>query len=102
MPDRKKILELIFQAVEELNARLPEEERLEKSKDTPLTGKSAQLDSLQLVGLIVTAEQKIQEEFNAIITIADERALAQKNSPFRTVGTLADYILMLVQENAKA
>ncbi len=102
MSDSKKILELIFEAVGELNERMPEEEWLEKSKDTPLTGESAKLDSLKLVSLIVATEQKVQEELNAIITIASERALAQKKNPFRTVETLADYILMLVKENAKA
>ncbi len=102
MPDRKKILELIFQVVDELNARSPKEEWLDKSTDTPLTGNLAKLDSLKLVSLIVATEQKVQEEFNAIITIASERALAQKENPFRTVETLADYILMLVKENAKA
>ncbi len=100
MPESKKILELIFEAVGELNERLPEKEWLEKSKDTPLTGKSAKLDSLKLVSLIVATEQKVQEEFNATVTIANERILDQKESPLRTIETLADFISMLVQESA--
>ena len=100
MSDSKKILKLIFQLVDELNERLPEEERLEKSKKTPLTGESAKLDSLKLVSLIVAAEQKVQEEFNATVTIANERILDPKESPLRTIETLADYISMLVQESA--
>ena len=100
MPDSKKILELIFQVVDELNERLPEEERLEQSKETPLTGESAKLDSLKLVSLIVATEQKVQEEFNATVTIANERILDQKQSPLRTIETLADYISTLVQESA--
>ena len=100
MPDSNKILELIFQVVDELNERLPEEERLEKSKETPLTGEAAKLDSLKLVSLIVSTEQKVQEEFNTTITIANERILDQKESPLRTIETLADYISTLVQESA--
>jgi len=100
MPDSKNILELIFQVVDELNERLPEEERLEKSKETPLTGESAKLDSLKLVSLIVATEQKVQEEFNTTVTIANERMLDQKESPLRTIETLADYISMLIQESA--
>ena len=100
MPDSKKILELIFQVVDELNERLPEEERLEKSNETPLTGESTKLDSLKLVSLIVATEQKVQEEFNTTVTIANERMLDQKESPLRTIETLADYISMLVQESA--
>ena len=80
MPDVKKILELIFQVVDELNERLPQEERLEKSKETPLTGEAAKLDSLKLVSLIVSTEQKVQEEFNTTITIVNLLVLVMAQS----------------------
>jgi acyl carrier protein len=44
-------------------------------------------------------EQNIEDEFDVSITIADEKAMSQKRSPFRTIGTLADYIDMLLREN---
>ena len=43
-------------------------------------------------------KKNIEEEFDVSITIADERAMSQKHSPFRTVGILADYIEMLLVE----
>ena len=56
------------------------------------------MDSLGLVNLIVSVEQNIEDDFDVSITIADERAMSQKHSPFRTVGTLADYIEILLKE----
>jgi len=95
----EKIVQAIFRAVDEVNQGLPEGQRLKKSLDTVLFGRSGVLDSLGLVNLIVAAEEKIEEEFGITITIADERAMSRKNSPFRTIGTLVDYVSSLLEEN---
>jgi len=60
--------------------------------DTALFGQNATVDSIGLVTIIVATEQKIEEEFGKAITLADERAMSQKNSPFLSIGTLANYI----------
>ena len=90
--EKEQIAQLIFNAIDEVNQLLPEQEWLVKSIDTVLFGNKGKLDSLGLVNLIVDIEQKIEEAFEIPITLADERALSQKRSPFRTIGTLADYI----------
>jgi D-alanine--poly(phosphoribitol) ligase subunit 2 len=95
----KKIENLIFNAVEEINNQLPDEKQLIKSTKTTLFGREGNLDSLGLVNLVVTIEQNIEDEFDVRITIADERAMSQKHSPFRTIGTLADYINMLLKRD---
>ena len=66
--------------------------------DTTIYGNDSRLDSLGLVNLLVTIEQNIEDEFDASLTLADERAMSQKHSPFRTIGSLADYIDMLLKE----
>jgi len=60
------------------------------------------LDSVGLVSLIVELEQQIADRDEASITIADDRAMSQKRSPFRTIGSLADYVQGLMMEVAKA
>jgi len=99
MEQTTKIVGAIFRAIEEINQQLPELRKLEKSVNTPLLGKSAKLDSIGLVNLIVTTEQNIEEEFGVAITLADEKAMSQKNSPFRTIETLTNYITVLLTEN---
>ena len=99
MGNRKTIENLIITSVKEINEQLPQEQQLGQSTKTVLFGKDGKLDSLSLVTLLVIIEQNIEDEFDVSITIADEKAMSQKRSPFRTIGTLADYIDMLLREN---
>jgi acyl carrier protein len=98
MSDRENVIRLIYQAIDEFNLQHPPEERLEKSAESVLFGPEGRLDSLGLVDLILAAEQKIAEELDAVVTLADEKAMSQKSSPFRTVGALADYVCILLDE----
>jgi acyl carrier protein len=94
-----KIIQLIYEVVDKINEQLEEEQKLERSADTVLFGRSGKLDSIGLVNLIVATEEIIEDEFGVTITIADERAMSQKKSPFRTIGSLTNYVLMLLEEN---
>ena len=100
MGNRKTIENLIITSVKETNEQLPQEQQLGQSTKTVLFGKDGKLDSLGLVTLLVIIEQNIEDEFDVSITIADERAMSQKYSPFRTIGSLADYIEMLLKEKS--
>ncbi len=92
----EKINETIYNALDEINQFLPDENKIEKKEDTVLYGANSRLDSLGLVNLIVAVEQAIQDEFGRSIDLTDEKALSQKNSPFLTVKTLSDYITLLL------
>ena len=98
MSKNERIKKVIINSIEEINQQLQKENQLEKSTNTILFGKDGKLDSLGLVNLLVIIEQNIEDELQVIITLADERAISQRNSPFRTVKTLADYIEMLLDE----
>jgi D-alanine--poly(phosphoribitol) ligase subunit 2 len=45
------------------------------------------------VNFIVSLEQGIADEFGLAVTLADEKAFSRETSPFRTVGSLADYVM---------
>lgn len=59
--------------------------------ETQLFGRAGLLDSLGLVTLVVAVEQAIADEYGVGVSLADDRALSQRNSPYRTVGSLAEY-----------
>jgi D-alanine--poly(phosphoribitol) ligase subunit 2 len=99
MSKHERILQAIYNALDEINEQLPKGKLLDKSPDTILFGKSGQLDSLGLVSLIVAVEQNIEDEFGVSITLADERAMSQQNSPFKTVAALSDYVALLLADN---
>lgn len=99
---KEQLIQVIYEAIDEVNAVLPPEQQLEKSINTVLFGDSGKLDSLGLVNLIVTTEQKVEEQFGVTITLADEKAMSQRNSPFRTVESLAEYIPQIIAEHNDA
>jgi len=65
---------------------------------TGLFGPSGILKSMELVSLIVDLEDKIQDEYGLSMVLADERAMSQDKSPFRSVSSLAQYICTLMDE----
>jgi acyl carrier protein len=71
-------------------------------ENTRLIGHEAVLDSMGLVSLLLDVEQSILDQFDVVIIIADERAMSQKRSPFRSVETLTDYVLQLVKEQTES
>lgn len=94
----EEILHVIFEAIDEVNTQMKKTELLQKSADTPLFGEMSVLDSLGFVMFITAVERKIEESLGALIVLADERAMSKTDSPFKTVGRLADHIALLLKE----
>jgi hypothetical protein len=42
-------------------------------------------------------EQDLNEQLDLSITIVGDQAMSQERSPFRTIGTLADYLTQLIE-----
>lgn len=89
---------MLFNVIDELNQLRPAEQHLMKDLQTPLAGDSGRLDSAGLINLIVVAEQKTAEELGMPILLTDDRTMSQVNEVFRTLGTLADHIQLLLNE----
>jgi hypothetical protein len=98
MAMKQQILDSLYQAIDDVNRERPSDRQLSKSVDTALYGSSSDLDSLGLVNFVVAAEQRIEAALGKSLVLADDRALAQEPSPFRSVGALADYVEVLLRE----
>ena len=96
MDDPEHIVAAIYRAVDWINGELPPGRQLIKAPETPLLGSASVLDSMRLVSLIVTVEREVEDAFGVALTLADERALSMKESPFRSIQSLADYIGILI------
>jgi len=95
----KVLDDIIYPALEDIKGSLGSDVNLKKSSDTPLFGSDSMLDSLGLVTFIVAVEERITDIADRSITLADEKAFSQARSPFRTIGTLAEYISMRLNED---
>lgn len=94
---RDKIISLIIATVQDLKDLKKSSSNDLVTQSTVLFGGEGLFDSLGLVTLIVDVEQKL-EDLGVSITLGDERAVSQKQSPFRTVQSLTDYICQLIDE----
>lgn len=93
-----RVTQLVLRAIDELNSSLAAEERVGPSVEEPLFGDQGKLDSLGLVNLVALTEQRIEDELGVSISLADERALSETDSPFRTVASFSRYVSMLLEE----
>ena len=96
---RSTIVDLIIMSAQDvmaMNGMDPEQKNI--GEDTRLIGHEAILDSLGLVSLVVEVEQHLADDLEVTLILADERAMSQKRSPFRSIGALADYVCELVTE----
>lgn len=98
---KERIITIIIEYLKDLNEDLKILELKNATEKTHLYGAKGNLDSLALVTLITNLEETISEKFGKTIVLADERAVSQTKSPFRTVESLADYIESLLHEAEK-
>ena len=98
MDTPENVLAAIYRAIDWINAELPPNRQLNKTPDTRLLGPRSVLDSLHLVSLLINIEREIEDSLGVALTLANERALSMKESPFRTIESLASYIDVLVSE----
>ncbi len=93
---RNEVLKLVETAINEFNATQGTEvSRLIFDEETVLFGSGSQLKSVDLVRLIVDIEFKLEMAFGIGDALSNEKAMSQKNSPFRTVFSLVNYICAL-------
>ena len=93
-----EVIASIFFAVDDVNKKLPRNEQIEKSKNTILMGASGNLDSLELANLIVSIEQKIEENFGVPLMLLGDAALLENQISFESIGKLAEHITQILKK----
>lgn len=83
--------DVLYAVVDEAKGSIESAKNLEKKPDAILFGADG-LNSLGLVSFVVMAEEKVDELTDIELTLASEKAMSRRNSPFLTLQTLADYI----------
>jgi len=94
MVEKEKITEVVLGCIADFNVL--NGTSIIADINTVLFGMGSELDSIDFVSLIVAIEDKICYEYGVVISLTSEKAMSKKNSPFRTIGTLVDYISELV------
>lgn len=99
---RDKVFEIVRSALRELNEELDYETLRDIQEDTPVFGGEEGIDSLSLVSLVANLEHEVGQAFDKPVVLADEKVMSERNTPFRTAGTLTDFITRQLNEDAHA
>lgn len=99
---RDQIAESVLRAIDNLNPQLPDDRQLERSLTARLFGREAPLDSLGLVNFIVAVEEQLSDDLDLTITLANEKAMSRKTSPFRSVDVLIDFVMEMQSDDMAA
>ena len=99
MIDRKAALEIVLSALREAVDQNGGDAS-GVTEETVIVGPAAVIDSIGVVSLIVDIEQRLEMDHEVSVTLANDRAMSQRSSPFRTPAVLADHILATEREGA--
>lgn len=94
---RDKILNIIKEAVSDINEELDYDSLQNPSENTPIFGGDDGIDSLSLVMLVTEIESSLFDQLDLSISLADEKAMSMRNSPYRSVGALLEFALSKVE-----
>ena len=92
-PSSEQIESIISDAIIELNEELDYDHLRAPSASTPIFDGEDSLDSLSLVSLIVDIEARVEDNFSTEVVLASEKAMSMKNSPYRSVASLTEFVL---------
>ena len=96
---REKVFDLVRDALHELNEELEYDSLREVHEDTPVFGGDEGIDSLSLVTLVANLEHEVAQAFDKKVILADEKVMSERNTPFKTAGTLTDFIAKQLGED---
>ena len=96
--ERHTLLELLQTILRELGEDLGKDSLLQTDEKTPLFGSRSELGSMNLVNFITEIEERLSDDYNIDITLANASAMSRTRSPFLRVGSCVDYIIELINK----
>jgi len=88
---RDEIEAIVRDCIARLNEQRETDSKLATAADAPLFGSGSPLDSMGLVTLTMDVEDALADQ-GVEVSLSDSRAMSRKQSPFRTVATLVQFI----------
>lgn len=86
-----EIESLVLACMQRLNEQREPGQRLAIGPDAPIFSDSSPLDSMGLVTLMMDIEDALADR-GLEVSLSDARAMSAKQSPYRTVQTLVEFV----------
>jgi|688.fasta_scaffold01447_16 hypothetical protein len=98
--NKESIVSLLLSVLKSHFDEIDEHIDLSERENVKLFGGDGLLDSIGLVTFVVEVEERLEDEFDVSVVLADEKAMSRRTSPFARISYLADYILEVVNEDS--
>jgi len=98
---KNTVEQIIFKCIEFLNEEIGDDNKLLLSENTLLLAEGSGIDSLQLVSLVIELEESLSAKYGVQVSLSDDEALFQENSPYHSVGSLRDYACIVISCKTK-
>jgi hypothetical protein len=96
IPNRNDIAKIVLDTLHGLGEELDIAALKIANEHTQLFGTKSSLDSINLVNFIADVEERISDELEIDIVLANQDAMSRTHSPFREVSSCIDYIMELI------
>jgi len=98
-PTRNDIATIVLETLRELGEDIKNTDLLTADETTRLFGARSPLDSMNLVNFIADVEERLSDDLEIDITLANQSAMSRTHSPFQRVSSCIDYIMELIKED---
>lgn len=88
---------IIFNALEMINQSRADDKQIPVEQGIALYGASGYLDSMDLVSLLIDIEEALLDQ-GIDISLSDDRAMSEQQSPFKNVDTLISFIETAIKD----
>ncbi|MDH3222617.1 MAG: hypothetical protein OEO23_02795 [Gemmatimonadota bacterium] len=96
--ERHDLLRLVRDTLDDYASMMPDGPPDTLDESTALFGPGGLFDSIGLVTFLADLEEQVNDEADAGISVADERALSAEKSPFRSIASLVDHLAARLNE----
>jgi hypothetical protein len=87
----ERLLAVVYSAMRSFNQQLPAQKRLPLSPDCEIVG-SPNLDSADIVNLLVAIEQQVEQELAVSISLFGGETVEQGIESFKTVSAITEFL----------
>ncbi len=97
-PSHQDLLNVIFQAIEDVNPSLPMDRQITQTEGAILVGRDGPLDSLGLINLLVAVEHYANSRFGKTPSLFDDRIFSNSAVTLKDVQSLAKRLGDVIEE----
>lgn len=94
---KTELTQIVFDALEMINQARADDKQIPINENTALYGSSGHLDSMDLVSLLIDVEEALLDQ-GVEVSLSDDKAMSQANSPFKNIDTLVSFIESSIEE----